>query len=131
MDLKKLNLAGSDAETLHLCHPSTGVELVDEEDGTPVLIELHSSDSDVVRGAVRRFGNKKLNEKKGRKQSMEELEDSSAKILAAATAGWSGMRFGSDELEFTKENAESVYKDFPWIREQVEEFINDRSNFLK
>ena len=131
MDITQLDLSEADYQTLHLCHPSTGLELVDEEDDTPVLIQLYSADSDTYRAAVRKFGNKKLNEKKNRKQSIEELEESSASLLATATHGWSGLKIGENELAFNFANAKKLYRDFPWIREQVEDFINDRSNFLK
>ena len=130
MNLDKRNLAESSPEKLHLLDPITGVEAFDD-DGKPVTIELYSADSDVFRKAIRKYGNKQLNEKQNRRKSMEEFEANSSKILAQATVGWSGLHEHDSELVFNLGNAERLYMQYPWIREQVEEFINDRANFLK
>jgi hypothetical protein len=49
-----------------------------------------------------------------------ETEHSKSVILVAGT-----------ELECTKQNAIKLYTDFPWIKEQVDEAILDRANFMK
>lgn len=58
-------------------------------------------------------------------------EESSAKLLAVVTVGWKGLKFGGKEYEFSADNAIKLYNEYPWIKDQVDQFIADRKNFFK
>jgi hypothetical protein len=86
-----------------------------------------------------RAGNisKMLSEKQMRRDGIE--------LAAVCTKGWKTVDdtdpsnvqiknvliVGGEELPYTKENAIKVYTDFPWIKEQVDDAITDRANFMK
>jgi hypothetical protein len=129
MDLSKLDFSEAPAQKMHLTHPVSGDRLKND-DGEDIVIYLYGSDSDRFRSAVRSFGNKRLNAKKNAKQSIEELEETTARILAIATAGWENIVLNGKEVDYSEKNAFELYKDYSWIREQADEFVNERSNFL-
>jgi len=61
----------------------------------------------------------------------DELDNDSLDLLAACTLGWSGFVVDGSELECNTENARRLYRQFPWLREQAQQYIDDRANFLK
>lgn len=79
--------------------------------------------------------------------SVEEVDHNRIELLAACTTGWKTLAVKDEkgdrievkptilldgkELEFSIDNAESLYTRFPWIREQVDVAIGDRANFIK
>jgi hypothetical protein len=130
MDISTLALNEVKPQTMILSHPVDGTSLY-SDDGEPISITIHSADSDKFRSVMRQFGNKRLNEKKNKKQRMEELEEVSARILAKVTVSWENIVEEGKEITCTEENAFRLYMDYSWIREQLDEFVNDRSNFLK
>jgi len=129
MDIANLALNNVPPQTLELLHPVEGTVLKSDK-GQPLTITVYGSDSDEFRKVVRQFGNKRLNEKKNKKQTMEELEEMSARILSKVTVGWSNIVLDGETLKFSEQAAFNLYKEHSWIREQVDEFVNERSNFL-
>lgn len=129
MDISKFNFKESAPGTMELTHPATEATLMGD-DGKPITITLHGSDSNVFRAAVREYGNRKL-AKGSKKQTMEELDQITVKILAKATVAWSDNLIVSGEHpECNVENAEKLYSEYSWIKEQVDAFVNERANFL-
>lgn len=63
--------------------------------------------------------------------SAEETEKDGIELLASCTMGWIGVVLEGEDLPFSHENAVEVYTRFPWIKEQVDTAIGDRSNFLE
>lgn len=57
-------------------------------------------------------------------------DGSGAKLLAAATASWSGVSEDGTELEPTPENIERVYREYPWIMTQVDVAIGEKQRFF-
>ncbi len=51
-------------------------------------------------------------------------------VLVACTLGWEGLGDKEGPLAFTPENARRLYIDYPVIREQVDNFVGNRGNFL-
>jgi len=129
MDFADLNFTNTPAQKMELTHPTTE-EVLLGSDGNPIWIELYGSDSDVFRKSIREYGNRKL--KKGtKKQTMEELEQTSSVLLARATKGWSNnFEVDGEKIKCSEKAAKELYADYSWIREQVDLFINERSNFL-
>ena len=125
MDLTQFDVVSpaNEGVWMNLEHPVTGEPL-------DVKIKLAGVDSDYYKKELRKQQNKKF--KKGfRKLSAEELEADTIELLVACTLDWEGVELEGQALECNPENVRKIYKRFPWIREQVDNFINDRANFLK
>lgn len=73
--------------------------------------------------------------------TVEELESDSLDLLAACTKSWrqvdekgkesKTLTVGGTEIECTRDNARKLYSEYPWIKEQVDSAVTDRSNFSK
>lgn len=127
MDLSKL--IGKEDGRLFLTHPVTGEELKDDA-GNPLYIDLASADSDFFRKAQADI-TRKTQGKRNKKLTPEAIDDAVNEQLAAVTLGWSdNVEFKGQPLKFTRENACELYDNVRWIREQVADYVYERSNFL-
>ena len=130
MDLQLLDtVALSNAgEKLVLLHPSTKEEL-------DITITLMGSDSDEYRNVIKkRFEQaQRIQAKSTKPQEIDwdEFEDKARDLLAKMTLDWENVLEDKKKITCNFENAKELYKKYPWIREQVEKFISDRSNFIK
>lgn len=126
-DLQKIKEAQADDGWLDILHPQTGEK-------TPIRIHLAGPDSEVFRKADRRIKNRNLAslQKRGNQTRLttEQIEANSIELLKAITLGWDGVTWGGAPLEFSPENVETLYTEFSFIREQVDEFVGDRQNFF-
>jgi hypothetical protein len=68
--------------------------------------------------------------KAGSSLTPEELEAGTIELLAECTVGWSPITIKGEDVPFSLENAKMLYKDYPWIREQVDDAMDDRANFI-
>ena len=122
-----------DGVTMELRHPVDGSVLMN---GTaPVSITLTGEDSAAYRRVEREQNNRRLKDlSRGRKRDLtdEELEASAIERLAACTVAWHGIVLDGDNLACTELNARRLYGEsrLAWVREQVNEFVRDRRNFL-
>ena len=129
MDLSKLDMneAASRGAEMVLRHPSSGEELFTDDE--PIIFQLLGSDSAEYRQRIRAAANKSIN--KGRRtQTVERLEQESIDLLAGVTVDWSGVVVDGEAVEFSHNAAKKLYTEYAWIREQVDEFVGERSNFL-
>lgn len=62
--------------------------------------------------------------------SPKEVEDQMYERIVNATKGWRGIMQDGKVLEFSDKNAESVYRQYPEIKERVTAFIYSRANFF-
>jgi hypothetical protein len=111
---------------LTLVHPKTGERL-------PMVITLLGYDSAAYQDAMldqQRVRFKEMQKSRRREMTPEELDAAALELLVVATRAWRGMKLDGTELACTPENARTVYRRFPWIREQANEAIGDRANFL-
>lgn len=114
-------------ETLALLHPGTNEEL-------DITITLMGSDSDEYRTTIKkRFeaAQRQAKNKRNQDVDLDDAEQKSQELLAKMTLGWENLEMDGKSVKFSFEAAKDVYARFPWIREQVEKFISDRSNFIK
>lgn len=121
MDLTQLNVSDAGSSDMVLRHPATGEDL-------DITIKLLGKDSAEYRKAVSKVGNSRINQRK--KVTVEQTQQDALDLLVAVTVGWAGMTENGEELEFSPENAKRVYRDYPWIKEQADEFVHDRANFM-
>ena len=130
MDLSELDSvkACNDGADLNLYHPGTGEPL-------DIIIRCAGPDSDAFNRANRKMQDKRLHQSmKGgkRRMSSEDLDEDTIELLAACTLSWNEhMVVDGERVEFSLDNARMIYRRFPWIREQVNRFVGDRSNFFR
>lgn len=114
-------LIPEDRAKMQVRHPVTGADL-------PVEIYLYGIDSEQYHRSQRAVIDAKL-ARKGR-DAARDLEDGLG-LLADCTAGWKGVVLNGEELEHSRENAIELYRQLKWLREQVDQFIGDRSRFIR
>lgn len=121
MDLNDIVI--EETATCVIKHPTTG-------EPTDIVINLYGEDSKVFQKASKKNLNTIL--KKGsRKTNADQVEARSLDLLASCSASWENMKLEGEVLECTFENARKIYKRFAWIKEQVDEHLGDRANFLQ
>lgn len=128
MDLKKLDTvsAANAGAVMQVTHPGTG------DDIKGMTITLMGMDSDVYRKEIKKRAEKSLNSRNKReKVDLDEAEKKGAELLAKLTLSWTGFEEGKDKLECTPANAQRIFLEYRWLRDQAEQFISERANFLK
>jgi len=101
---------------------------------TDLVVEVCGIDSPQFRKGSMARQNKALQGVKRGKQKVytaEELEQRDIDTIVACTIGWSNFESGKKPLEFSAENAEAVYRQHGFIKDQINEAIADRVNFMK
>ena len=132
LDLKKSNYAevAEAGFEFELKLPGT-----DEPSGAFVTVRGDNSKT------VKAYSRKKYSEFRAREQmqkrrgkeademTIDEAEDLSIEAAIVRVISWKGITEGSTVVEFNKENATRIFRDHPWIREQVMEVAQDILNF--
>lgn len=112
-----------------LIHPATG-------EGLGGFIKVRGDKSKVVQSYAR----KRITEMQKREKvqrgknketdlTIEELEDMAVQSAIVRVISWRNIAKDGVEVPFTKENAEEIFRDHPWIREAVMEAADDLTNF--
>ena len=129
MDLNSLDVVkrAEDGEWMDLLDPVTGQALIDEETKETVSIQLAGADSKRFRRAQHETAQRRKN-RRG-EVSPEEADATVVDWLLSVTLSWRHIVVG-ESLPFSEQNARTLYTRFPWIREQVSTFIQDRKNYL-
>ena len=94
-----------------------------------VSIRLRGTDAPSYRQVVRRQIDQQITDVKA-DLTATELEVRHLERLAAATMSWENVTYHGEALACTPGNAEKVYREQIWIREQVTQFVEDRGHFL-
>lgn len=127
------SLGSTEGQWCELRHPVTDAPLVNNVDGKIMRVKLIGMDSPTFAAKSREFMNRRIKRNKLNLGSAEQLEAEKAETLAACTVGWENMVNQGKPWEYSPENALALYMDpkLKWLREQVDEFIGDRANFLQ
>ena len=130
MDLASLDLeaAADKGAPLTLRHPVTDEDLT-ADDGAPMTISVLGADSGEFKRIVADLAKKAQGRKKA--VSVAERERNTVEMMARMTTGWSGIVWEGKPLPFTIENARMLYAARSWIRDQIDEFSGDRTNFFE
>lgn len=130
-DLKDLNLTdiANEGEFMELLHPTKKTPLIGKND-KPMGITFLGYDSDKAKKIRMKTMNDGLNRKGSSKVTAEELEARAISHLAKLAISWHIVEDGK-ELPFSAESVAEKLKQHSWMREQSDEFIGDRGNFLK
>ena len=129
MDLSTLEPT-PDSVPVPLRHPTTSERLLSDT-GAPITISIVGMDSEQFRTRHRAIINRRLSAGKKAKVTAEEIEAESIDTIAACITGWQHVELDGKVLEFSKANAKALLTRLPWLREQLDEAIADRANFLK
>ena len=123
-DFTKLDFAtkAEEGAVMQVKNPLTGEAL-------GATITLIGTDSKAFRDLAKQRATAAL------KRTKEELEnydsdDEMSLMLSKCTLAWSGVEEGVEAVEFSQENALMMYRKYRWLRDQVDQFIGDRANFL-
>lgn len=137
MDLAKINLEkfSEQGVDMELEHPVSGDILMQEKpnEKKPITIKVLGIDSKAYRNKQLEFQRKRIAKMtRNRKNNDIVMSDEDAcELLAECTVGWEGIVENGKPIEFSKEAAASLYMNYRWIREQVDQSIGDRANFLQ
>ena len=130
MELNSVNLAAQAAVgySLELVHPATGDKLGG-------VITIRGDESKEVQNYNRkRFmelqKRERMNKGKNNDYTLAEIEDIGIESATVRVMSWKNITKDGIDLEFNKENAEMLFRDYPWIRKQVMEAAEDLSLFL-
>lgn len=132
MDLKDLK-PKTDKTTVILLHPVTLDPLV-KDDGTEMSITVYLPHSKVYKEVLHEQANRRIDKaaKAGGKLkfTVQEVEASAIEMLARITVDWDIVLDGQTP-ELTVETASELYKDYPWIKAQLDEAVEDVNSFMK
>ena len=130
MELNSVNLVAMAAVgyALELVHPATGDKLGG-------VITVRGDESKEVQNYNRKRFQElqkrdRMNKSKNTDYTLAEIEDISIESAIVRCMGWKNIKKDGIELEFNKENAEMVFRDYQWIRNQVMEAAQDLTLFL-
>jgi hypothetical protein len=140
-DLAELNTAKAceDGAEIELLHPVTKEPL-----GQFILVV--GKHSKTFTDYVARDANeerRKAAQRRGKEniKTFEEVQAEGIELLVACTKGFRCYSWLDDEggdflhfggkFEFSKDNAKKLYREFPWIKEQIDAGIVDLGNFIK
>lgn len=125
MDLSKLDTAAvaEQGVALEITHPITGEAL-------GITVILAGSDSATYRKAQAVIARKRMRGRSFKPMSPEEVHLESVRLLTSCTLNWSGVELEGATLPCTEANAEVLYRRFPWLYEQADQAMHDRSRYL-
>jgi hypothetical protein len=129
MDLSTLEPT-TDSVPVPLRHPVTNEKLL-AAGGAPITVNIVGMDSEQFRTRHRAIINRRLSAGKKAKVTAEEIEAESIDTIAACITGWQQIELDGKPLEYSKGAAKTLLTRLPWLREQLDEAIADRANFLK
>lgn len=128
-DTTQLADNGSDLE---LTTPN-GALILDEATKEPWSIHLLGVDSRRYQELQHKVANRRISRRARNRKALttsEELDSDQLELLVEITTGWKHIVVDKKLLDYSKENARMLYTRFPWVREQAEDYVADRSNFL-
>jgi hypothetical protein len=131
-DLSKNNFAES-AEAgfeFELKLPGTG-------EGTGAFITIRGDQSKTVKAYARKkYAEFKLKEQQAKRRgkeaddmTLDEAEELAIESAVVRVIDWKGIAENGKDIPFSKENAERIFKEHPWIREAVTEESAQLLNF--
>jgi len=131
-DLSKNNFAES-AEAgyeFELKLPGTG-------EGTGAFITIRGDQSKTVKAYARKkYAEFKLKEQQAKRRgkeaedmTLDEAEELAIESAIVRVIDWKGIAENGKDVPFSKENAERIFKEHPWIREAVTEESGQLLNF--
>jgi hypothetical protein len=117
---------------LTLTHPGTGLELTHE--GKKLVIYVNGPDSQVMRDHERASQNRRLKVAQNTGRLALDAATIEAELnirVAKAIAGWENIVISGIEITYSEGEALDLITKRTWIRDQVDAFYQNRSNFFR
>jgi hypothetical protein len=102
-------------------HPATG-------DPLPFRINVHGKQSRRYKLALRWLATRHM--AKDAVPADRSSDEDEAGFLARLCSGWTNCLLDGVEVPFSTEEAEKLFKRFPFIQEQVDQYAGDIGNFM-
>lgn len=123
LDINRVADAGIECE-LH--HPVTGTAL-------GVWVTVMGADSLAYRTVMieraREF-QRRAKADPDAERTPDQIEEDTSIVCARCTRGWRGVRLDGQDLPWSHDNAVMLFRRFVWMRQQINEFIEERHRFL-
>jgi hypothetical protein len=133
IDLADLDMTGPSEKgaVMEVRHPATG-ETLRHDDGRPQTITVLGRDSEKFLTLARKQNDRRIQQTMRTRMpaSSAAIEKDDIELLVTATIDWD-IYLGGAKPEANAKNFRDAYTRFRWLREQVDEFAGNRSNFLK
>lgn len=140
MDLSAIDTkaAAEAGAVMELKHPATGDVIRKPEtsdtpagqDPPPVTMTLAGQDSERHKRARNAAVTKRLARRNPGKITGEDADAENLDVLVACVISWDGIVDNGEPLDCTAKNVRRIFEKYPWAREQAEQFIADRANYL-
>ena len=136
MDLKLLNTVHDLAERMDVLHLATGEQLKYGKKGEEKTMHLMmvGVDSPTAKKAQHKLMNKRIQKQSrmgGRNTVTSELMELMAVERIASCVVGGAVFLDGKEIEMTPTTAMELFQGYPWVYEQADAFVGDRSNFLQ
>ena len=130
MDLNSLKpVKAEEGAVMQVVHPET------EEAIDGMTITLLGQDSSVYRKIQltkqQAILNRMAKGKKNVELDAERIGKEIIEEMAKLTTNWTGFKLDGKELKPTYDNVVMVYTEWSWIKDQAQEFVNNRANFFR
>lgn len=99
-----------------------------EKGDKPITITVAGTYSKVYRAALNRQRDRMLRMRRT-KMTGEMLDEQQVELAAACVLAWEGFTQDGQPVPCTRETARVLMAKVPWLREQVEEAMNDHAGF--
>lgn len=122
-----------DTTEITLYNPKTRATLYNA-DGSPMTVTVYGPYSEEYRKVQHDLSNRRLKRAQrggsGMTITAEEASEAAEELLARIVAGWN-LTVDTKPEPFTAESVRAVFKEFPWVKEQVDAVLGDTSDFLE
>lgn len=134
MDLTQFKSTGSEGAVYTVKNPKTGEPL-------DLKITMFGPDSVQYRAAMLHTARQNL-KTAGEQKAPEDMSDSDiigavaeddqlkTTILVMCTAGWVNLEENGKAVKFSKDEAQRIYTEYTWLRNQLWVWLNNQSNFF-
>lgn len=138
-NLNSLNVVekANEGTVLELMNPFNGEPLTDEGEKIadkknikPLYLRLLGSDSDTYRNAIKRRFESSQGKNKSKKIDLDDAQRKAAELLARCTVDCYLIE-DDKAVECNQSEMVRLYLKYPWLREQAEEQIGDRSALMQ
>ena len=95
---------------------------------TDFVLKVRNPECKEARNIINRWDKRGKAKKNG--LDVEQTREAAIEYLAACVESWSGLVDGGKPVECNMQNKIEVLTNYPLIREQVDQFIGEKQNFL-
>jgi hypothetical protein len=110
------------------------VELgVDNDDGSPMTIEVYAPYSKEYKSFVHKQANSRIKKMQGNRKdylTAEELEKAQLDLYVNITKDWD-ITWKGKKPKFSADLAREVYEEIFWVKDRIQEALDDSVDFIK